>query len=341
VIINFCCIFAGDSIADQTTTKRQKPPKGRQNTNPPKMIISASRRTDIPAFHAEWFLRRLREGFVFVKNNAKDERYHRVPLTPDVVDCIVFRTKNPAPLLPRLDELRDYNYLFNITMNPYGCEMETSLPRLVDRVETYKRLASAIGPLRMIWRYDPVMISAKYDMDFHRRAFEYLCRELAPHSCKAMIGFVIHHPFVARRIDPMGIERRSADSIRTIGALFGEIAARHGQRLETCSEAVPLDEFGVFHGACLERRQIEDIVGYRFDKVREGYLRPHCNCLESIDIGHYSTCGNGCAYCYATVGAPRLDIAPDSPSLDPDFGAGATVVDTKCRSFRPVQGALW
>ncbi len=305
------------------------------------MIISASRRTDIPAFHSEWFFRRLREGFVLMRNHQNDERFHRVPLTPDLVDCIVFRTKNPAPMLSRLDELRDYNYLFNITMNPYGREMETNLPRLVERVETYKWLAEKIGPLRMIWRYDPVMISPKYNLDFHRRAFEYLCRELAPHSYKCMIGFIINHRFIAGRMTPMIINERSEADMLAIGEVFGEIAARYGQKIETCATEVLLDEFGITHGACVEREQIEKIVGYRFEKVRERYLRPHCNCMESIDIGHYSTCGNGCQYCYATIETPRLDIPVGNPSLDPNFTTTAPVVDTKCRSFKPAQASLW
>ncbi len=309
------------------------------------MIISASRRTDIPAFHSQWFMNRLREGFALMQNHQLDERLYRVPLTPDVVDCIVFRTKNPAPMLTRLDALQDYNYLFNITMNPYGREMEANLPRLQDRVDTYKELADRIGSLRMIWRYDPVFLSPKYDLDFHRRAFEYLCRELAPYSYKCMIGFVIHHPFVAKRIDPLNIKKRDADDMRTIGAIFGEISGRYGQTIETCATEVDLDSSGITHGACVERRQIEQIVGYRFEKVREKYLRPICNCMESIDIGHYSTCDNGCLYCYATPQKARLGVDPLSPSLDPDFDLSrippGNIVEMNCRSFRPAQASLW
>ncbi len=306
------------------------------------MIISASRRTDIPAFHAEWFMNRLREGFVLTRNHQNDERYYRVPLTPDVVDCIVFRTKNPAPILAHLDALQEYKYLFNITMNPYGREMEVNLPRLQERVETYKKLADKIGPLRMIWRYDPVMISPKYDLDFHTRAFEYLCRELVPYSYKAMAGFIINHRFIAGRMAPMAINQRSERDMHAIGQIFGEIAARHNHRLETCATEVALDEYGIPRGACVEREQIEKIVGYRFEKVREKYPRPHCNCMESVEIGHYSTCGNGCQYCYATVETPRLEIDPASPTLDPAFDAAkASVIETSCRSFRPVQGVLW
>ncbi len=313
------------------------------------MIISASRRTDIPAFHSEWFFNRLREGYSIVTHHSGSGKFYRVPLTPDVVDCIVFRTKNPAPMLARLDELRDYNYLFNITMNPYGREMETGVPRLQERVGIYKRLADRIGPLRMIWRYDPVMLSPKYNLDFHRRAFEYLCRELAPYSYKCMIGFIIHHPFVAKRIDLLDVARRDEHDIRAIGQVFGEIAARYGQKIETCAEAVALEEFSITRGACVEREQIEKIVGYRFGKVRERYLRPHCNCMESIDIGHYSTCGNGCQYCYATPNKVNLGGNPLSPSLDPWFdehlAAGKIpperILTSDCRSFKPAQGALW
>jgi hypothetical protein len=211
----------------------------------------------------------------------------------------------------------------------------------VERVEGYKKLSEKIGPLRMVWRYDPVMISSKYDLDFHRRAFEYLCRELASHSYKCMIGFIIDHRFIAARMAPMAVGRRSEADMRVVGELFGEIAARHGQRLETCATEVSLDGFGIAHGACVEREQIEKIVGYRFEKVRDNYLRPHCKCMESVEIGHYSTCGNGCRYCYATVDAPRLAIPADSPSLDPHFDASLPTADTKCRPLKPAQRELW
>lgn len=309
------------------------------------MIISASRRTDIPAFHSEWFMNRIKEGYSIVTHHAGSGIYYRVPLTPDLVDCIVFRTKNPVPMISRLDDLQDYNYLFNITMNPYGQELEVNVPRIQDRVESYKKLSGMIGPLRMVWRYDPVLLNHRYDMDFHKRAFEYLCRELAPHSYKCMIGFIIHHPFVAKRIDPLDIERRDADDMRKVGKIFGDIARRYGQKIETCATEIDLDEFGITHGACVERKQIEEMLGIRFDKVKEKYLRPHCNCMESVDIGHYSTCDNGCLYCYATPERPHMNIDPLNPSLDPGFDIGnipaENIIDMKCQSFRTAQMSFW
>lgn len=127
-----------------------------------------------------------------------------------------------------------------------------------------------------------------------------------------MIGFIIHHPFVAKRINPLSVKRRETEDIRIIGQLFGEIAQRYGHRIKTCAEATGLEEFGMGHGACVERRQIEEIIGYRFGKVKESYLRPHCNCMESVDIGHYSTCNNGCLYCYAPPKNPICVLTPQA-----------------------------
>jgi len=309
------------------------------------MIISASRRTDIPALHSEWFMNRIREGYAITTHHPNSGKSYKVPLMPDVVDCIVFRTKNPAPMIPHLDALADYGLMFNITMNPYGREMEANVPPLRQRVETFRELSRMVGPERMVWRYDPLFLSPKYDLDFHRRAFEYLCRELEGQAEKAMIGFIIHHPFVARRIDSLGVKRRDDNDIRTIGAMFSGIASRHHIPLETCAERVDLDEFGIRHGACIEKAHVEKIIGCRLEGCKDKYLRPNCNCVESVDIGHYSTCDNGCLYCYATSDLPNINVDPRSPSLNPNFKLESlrpdSIVEMQCWSFKSKQRQLW
>ena len=136
------------------------------------MIISASRRTDIPAFYAPWFFNRLRDGYLLVPNPFNPKAVSRVSLDPAVVDSIVFWTKNPAPMLPRLRELERYKYYFQFTLNPYGADVENRLPDLSRRIETFKRLSDAIGRDRVIWRYDPILTNGKYDVGFHCEAFE-------------------------------------------------------------------------------------------------------------------------------------------------------------------------
>lgn len=309
------------------------------------MIISASRRTDIPAFHSQWFLNRIREGYVVVDHHPGSGRLYRVPLTPDLVDCIVFRSKNPAPMVGKIDALSDYRLCFNITMNCYGHEMEANVPGLQERIETFRKLSAMTGARQMVWRYDPILISPKYDMDYHRRVFGYLCHELQGLAYKAMIGFIIHHPFVARRIDPFGVKRKETADVLAIAELFSGIARKYDTPLETCAEITDLDRFGIRHGACVERDHMEKIVGCIFGKVREKYLRPHCNCMESIDIGYYSTCANGCLYCYATPEAAHMNIDPRSPILAPGFDLSTfpdeNIVDVKCQTFKTGQMSLW
>ena len=116
------------------------------------MIISVSRRTDIPSFYSEWFLNRIREKFVLVPNPFNPKQVSRVSLTPDVVDCIVFWTKNPAPMLDKLDQLENFKYYLKLKINTYGKEIEANLPSLDKRIDTFKSLSDRIGKEKVIWR---------------------------------------------------------------------------------------------------------------------------------------------------------------------------------------------
>ena len=126
------------------------------------MIISASRRTDIPTFYSKWFVNRIREGFFLVRNPMNFYQVSRVPLTPDVVDCIVFWTKNPIPMLDKLDELKEYQYYFQFTLTGYGHDIEAGLPDKKEAlIPAFQRLSDMIGPERVIWRYDPIVVTGK------------------------------------------------------------------------------------------------------------------------------------------------------------------------------------
>ena len=138
------------------------------------MIVSASRRTDLPAFYTPWLLRRLGEGEVLVPSPRHPHRLSRIPLTPDVVDCLVFWTKNPTPLLPHLRELEQsgYSFYFQITLTPYGSQWEPGVPPVTERIAVFQRLASVLGPGQVVWRYDPVLLSPQWTVQAHQRAFE-------------------------------------------------------------------------------------------------------------------------------------------------------------------------
>lgn len=310
------------------------------------MIISASRRTDIPSFYTPWFFNRLREGYVLVPNPFNPKAVSRVSLDPAVVDCLVFWTKNPAPMLPKLDRLQDYPYYFQFTLNPYGPEIESRLPPLDKRIGTFKRLADRIGPQRVIWRYDPILTNERYNVDFHREAFDRIACELRDYTEKCMLGFIDHYRHVRRVLDGLHIGPLSSEEIGAMAVSFKETADRYGLGLETCTVKVGLNHLGIPGGLCVDGALIERITGYPLAAKKDKNQRAVCNCLESIDIGTYETCLNGCVYCYAIQGSyhtaefNRRRHDPRSPLLIGHLAEDDTVTQRPMKSLRSDQRIL-
>lgn len=169
------------------------------------MIISASRRTDIPAFYSDWFMERIREGNLCVRNPMNANQISKINLSSDVVDFIIFWSKNPEPMLSRLSELKGYPYYFQFTLNPYESDIETNLPPLSERIETFHRLSEIAGKERIVWRYDPVLINEKYTVAYHIRQFEKLAGELAGYAEKCMFSYLDFYSKIKTRMNKMGI----------------------------------------------------------------------------------------------------------------------------------------
>lgn len=283
------------------------------------MIISASRRTDIPSFYSEWFLNRIREGYVLVPNPFNPQQVSRVRLTPDVVDCIVFWTKNPAPMLGKLNQLNGFNYYFQFTLNPYERDIESALPPLKQRIETFQRLADQIGQEKVIWRYDPILLNEKYTPDFHKRAFTQLGAQLERYTERCMLGFIDHYKRIQNTMDRMNIHPLSLEKIREM-ALYFKQNIPPGIHLDTCTTKVDLSDLGIPAGMCIDKTLIERITGQKIIAKKDKNQRNICRCIESIDIGSYDSCMNGCIYCYAnsTGNTPTRNLKqhdPNSPKL--------------------------
>lgn len=156
------------------------------------MIISASRRTDIPAFYSRWLLRRLEEGEVLVRNPVRPGQVSRISLAPENVDALVFWTKNPAPFLPQLPVIASMGYSFYVlfTITPYGERIEPGVPGIETRVEVFRALSRLLGRERVIWRYDPVILGGGMDADWHAGAFRYLASRLSGSTCRCMFSFL-------------------------------------------------------------------------------------------------------------------------------------------------------
>lgn len=266
------------------------------------MIISASRRTDIPAYYAQWFVNRLKSGFVLVPDRYDAGRFSRIALTADVVDCIVFWSKNPAPMFDALDTITalGHRFLFQFTLTPYGKAIEPSLPAKQKLVDTFRQLGDMIGPDRLVWRYDPVLLDTSFSIQHHRDSFHALCHSLHAYTCRCVFSFVDTYHHLGRSVTTVCDEDR-----HTLAAAFAQSAGEYRLPLATCAETIDLESDTISHGSCIDRSMIETVIGSRLDVGKDKNQRPACRCVESVDIGTYDTCPAGCVYCYATRSPKR------------------------------------
>ena len=303
------------------------------------MIISASRRTDIPAFFSEWFCNRLREGFVCVRNPMRREQVSRISLSPDVVDCIVFWTKNPLPLLERLDVLDGYPFYIHVTLTGYGHDIEPRMPGKPNvLLPGIVRLADAIGPDRIIWRYDPILLTAKYTPAYHLRAFERIATVLEGYVRNVVISFVDIYAKNRRNMAALGVRDLSDRELHEFATELSRIAHTHGMSIGTCAEDIDLAACGIEHSACIDRARIEHLAGGTLTAKKDKGQRPACRCLESIDIGTYNTCPHGCTYCYANYSPQAVKTAfaqydPSSPLLCDRLQPGDIVTERPMASL--------
>ncbi|MBR4941249.1 MAG: DUF1848 domain-containing protein [Clostridia bacterium] len=311
------------------------------------MIISASRRTDIPSYYSEWFFNRLRAGYVYVRNPMNPHRISEVSLSPDVVDGIVFWTKNPTPMLDRLPELRDYAYYFQFTLTPYGTDVEKNLPSKTEAIiPGFQKLSSLVGKERVVWRYDPILINGKYTVEYHKTNFSALCHKLADHTGKCTVSFLDVYRNIQRGIAHLNIRPPDRGEAEELAGYFVETARDHGIYIDTCAESLDLGKFGIGHASCIDRHRLERIGGCRLDIERDKNQREACGCVSSIDLGAYNTCRNNCVYCYANFNQTLVNDCcgkhkPDSPLLYGEVTDVDVVKPREVRSFRDGQMHLF
>ena len=264
------------------------------------MIISASRRTDIPACYSEWFYNRIKEKYVLVRNPMNIHQISRINLSPDVIDCIVFWTKNPLPMIKKLDNLKEYNFYFQFTINSYGVDVEPDVPDKNDIIiPAFQYLSDKIGAEKVIWRYDPIFLSKKYTIDYHVEHFEKIAKRLKGYTCKCTISFIDLYKNTVNNIKDLDLIEITDLDKRNLARELSKIAFSYGLKMDTCAENIELGEYGITHAKCIDDRLIEHITGYKLNVDKDKNQRKECKCVSSIDIGMYNTCTNGCRYCYA------------------------------------------
>lgn len=269
------------------------------------MILSASRRTDLPAWYYEWFLERLKAGFVLVRNPFSYHQISRISLCPEQIDGIVFWSKNPEPMLRHPEPLFRFPSYLHFTLNAYGKETEPGLPPVKDRIQVFQRLSSLLGQERILWRYDPVLLSDNYTVSWHKKRFAALCASLSGFTSLCTFSFLDLYPKITRRLHSHGIRPLTSQEETELVCYFAETAARYEITAATCAELLDTEESGILKGACIDAGRLEKIGGIQLSVPQDRNQRSGCNCCESIDIGQYHTCRSGCIYCYANSSSER------------------------------------
>lgn len=302
------------------------------------MILSVSRRTDIPAFYSEWFFNRLKEGFVYVRNPMNIHQVSRIVLSPEVIDCIVFWSKNPRPMLARMDELKDYMYYFQFTINAYDKGIEVGVPRKEGIIQTFKKLSEKIGRKRMIWRYDPILLTERMDKEYHYQYFEGIAKRLEGYTDTCVISFVDLYKKTQQNLRGTDAREPSMTEMKEMAGRLFLIAQKYGINVQTCAEEIALESVGVKHGKCIDNALIEDLLGVKLVVSKDPNQRKECGCVQSIDIGEYNTCAHGCKYCYANFKSEMVSRNfekhdPASPLLVGSIGQDDKVTERKLFSF--------
>ncbi|NTW69669.1 MAG: DUF1848 domain-containing protein [Chlorobiaceae bacterium] len=287
------------------------------------MIISASRRTDIPAFYGEWLVNRLKAGEVLVRNPMQPRQVSRIMLAPETVDALVFWTKNPEPFLaflPEIDTL-GYSYYFLFTLTPYDVTLEPGVPDKGSIVEVFRRLSRLVGPEKVVWRYDPVVITDLFTPVWHAASFLRLAEELSGYTERCIISFLDDYRKVRSRMRNLRYTLPDSAQMSELASLFAGIAGEQGIALCTCSQEVDLSSQGIMHSRCIDGGLVKRISGRQVKGAKKDSSQRHaCGCIESRDIGSYDTCPHGCLYCYAVASQAKARKAfeaydPSSPML--------------------------
>ena len=280
------------------------------------MILSVSRRTDIPNYYSEWFFNRIKAGFLYVRNPMNFHQISEIKISPDVVDCIVFWTKNPFPMMERLCELKAYNYYFQFTLTGYGNDVELKLPnKKTSMIPIFQQLSDKIGKEKVIWRYDPIFFTDRYTVQYHLKAFRSIAEALSGCTEKCVISFIDIYPKNKKNMDALSNYALNESELKGFAKELSKIANDNNIKIASCAEKIDLEECGIVHNSCIDRALIEKIIGCRLKADKDKNQRTECGCVESVEVGAYDTCKNGCAYCYANNSEKSVEL--NSAEYDP------------------------
>ena len=272
------------------------------------MIYSVSHRTDVPAFYTSWFMNRIHEKYVMVRNPYYPEKVSTYDLSPEAVDAFLFISKNYAPLLPYAEELiRDYACMFSYTITPYGTDVEPYVPSAIDSINIFKQLSNIVGRKRIDLFYDPIFKYGVYDIEYHKRCFAYMLNELDGYTERVHFSFINMYEKVKRNF--VGVEPLNPDEERLMILYMADLCRQHGMVLKCCpgqAEGIDVVAHHIDVSGCSTVPMIAEANGVAFKEKIPKSMTDACGCVHRKDVGVYNTCFHACKYCYANE---SVDIA--------------------------------
>jgi DNA repair photolyase len=235
------------------------------------------------------------------------KQVRNVSLAPPDIDCIVFWTKDPAPMMDRLHLLKDYSCYFQFTLTPYDKDIEPNLPPKNQIINMFLRLSDKIGKKRIIWRYDPILLSESANMEYHVEHFAKLAQRLSGYADKCIISFMDMYRHLQGNIAGLSIRTPNESEMRTLAKQLSQVAGSYNMSMATCAEKIDLSDLGIQHGKCIDDGLISELTGTKLNIAKDKYQRELCGCVASVDIGEYNTCRHRCRYCYANVNQKKIE----------------------------------
>ncbi|MDF9824244.1 DNA repair photolyase [Breznakia sp. PF5-3] len=287
------------------------------------MILSVSQRTDIVAFYSEWFMKQYHKGFWDVRNPYYPKQVSRI-YNADV-DIIFFCTKNPLPIIDRLDEITQ-PIVFHVTLTPYKQDVEPSVINKIDIIEGIKALSNKLGSDNVFVRYDPILLNDYYTIDYHIRAFDRVCELLKGYVKHIIVSFIDDYKNVKEHKHSLRIKSFTEDDYKQIGQHFVASASRCGMLVQTCCEERRLLEYGFIKEDCMSKEFAYRLSGKKYCKWK-GRNSEYCNCVGFVDIGSYNSCEHFCKYCYANYDEQKVLSNYRKHNEDSSLLIGALVAD--------------
>ena len=279
------------------------------------MLINTGGRTDTVQYFSDWLLKRFKDGVVYSRNPLFPNKVTRYELTPNKVDCVIFCSKNYGPILPRLHEITDrFNTYFFYTITAYGKDVEPGVPSVDQSIDILYKLEKQVGKNRIVWRYDPVLLTKKYTIQQHLITFGHMAARLSGHVSRCVFSFV--ELYEKLQFNMPELQLLTEEDMEELAEGFGSLAKKYRLPIQTCATKTDYSRFGIMSSGCLTLEAIGEANGVKFRSLKHKGMRSGCKCMVSHDIGAYNTCPNGCRYCYANKN-PQL-AAENYAAHNPD-----------------------